>query len=76
MDVYFLHLLLAYRPILQIIGYLLLVLSVLALSYSPLLSSIFLGVAILIIFLSNSYRLTLYMAKMGAWLGTIWKKNG
>jgi hypothetical protein len=75
MEVCFFHLLLGYRPILQGIGYLLLIFSVIALLSSPLLSIISLGVAIFIVLLSISYTLTLYLAKLGAWLGTI-RMNG
>ena len=75
MEVYFLHLLLAYQPILQIIGYLLLIFSLVALLFSPLLSSITLGVAMLIILLSNSYTLTLNLAKLGAWPVTFRKSE-
>ncbi len=75
MAVYFLHLLLAYRPILRRIGYLILISSVIALLFSPLLSSISLFVAIFLILFSTSHTLTQYLAKLGAWVGTIRKSN-
>ncbi len=73
MAVYFLHLQPAYRPIMQGIGYLLLISSGIALLFSPLLGSISLGVAIFIMLLSTSFTLTQYLAKLGAWVGTIRK---
>ena len=75
LEIYLLNLLLAYRPILQISGLLFLITSVVALALSPIGGSIALGVAILLVTLSYSYQATLYLAKVGAWLGTIRVNN-
>ena len=76
LEVYLLNLLLAYRPMLQISGLLFLVFSVVALSLSPIVGSIALGMGIFLVTLTNSYQVTLYLAKLGAWLGTLGKNNG
>jgi hypothetical protein len=75
LEVYLLNLLLAYRPLFQISGLLLFVTSVVALSFSPFVSVITLGVAICLVILSYSYQAILYLAKFGAWVGTIGKNK-
>jgi hypothetical protein len=75
LEVYLLNLLLAYRPMIQISGLLILISSVFALSMSPIVGLITLGVAILLVLVSCSYHATLYLAKIGAWLGTIRMNN-
>lgn len=75
LEVYLLNLLLAYRPIIQISGLLFLMTSVFALSMSPAVGLIALGVAIFLLLVSFSYQATLYLAKLGAWLGTLRMEN-
>jgi len=64
LEVYLLHLLLAYRPILQITGYLLLFIAIAALFSFPIFSGVSLEVAIFMIFLTTSYQATLLFAKI------------
>ena len=74
LEVYLLNLLLAYRPLLQISGWLLLAYALLALSASLLASAIALGLATLLLITANWYPALLAAAKFGAWLGTIGRK--
>jgi hypothetical protein len=75
LEVYLLNLLLAYRPLFQISGLLLFVTSIVALSLSPIVGVITLGAAIYLVIISYSYQAILYLAKLGAWLGTIGKNK-
>ena len=71
LEIYLLHWLLAYRPILLIGGLFVLAYSIIALFLSPIAGCITLGLAILLLLPSHSDQVTLYLAKVGAWLGTI-----
>jgi hypothetical protein len=64
----------AYRPLLQIAGLLFLLYAIIALSITPQGGFIALGLAIVILLITYSYHLTLYLAKIGSWLGTVLKK--
>lgn len=75
LELYFTYLLLAYRPLLRISGLLLLLYSIMALSIYPKSVGVALAVAIVLILPSYSYQVTLYLAKIGAWVGTLGKKN-
>lgn len=76
LEVYLLYLLLSYHPMFLMSGLLLLIYSLVALSFSPIIGSIFFMGANLLILVSFSYKATLYLAKIGAWIGTNQKKNG
>lgn len=71
LEVYLAHLLLAYRPIFQTSGWVILVYSVVAFLLSPVGGSVAFGVAIFLVLLSSSYEMTVYLAKVGAWIGTL-----
>lgn len=75
LEVYLLNLFLAYRPLLQISGLLLLVYAILALTTTVIVGSVALVAAIFLVILANSYQAIQYMAKIGAWVGTIRVKN-
>ena len=75
LELYFIYLLLAYRPLLRISSFLLLLYSMIGLSLYPISGCVALGVAIVLILPSYSYQGTLYLAKIFAWVGTIGKKN-
>jgi len=70
LEVYFLNLLLAYRPLLQIYGIILIIFSVVIISNSPTASFITLSLGVILILTVYSYKATLIIAKFGAWLGT------
>lgn len=75
LEVVLLYLLLGYRPIFQVSSLLLILFSVFTLSFSPLGGWISFGVAFILVLISYSFQATLCLAKMGAWLGSIGKKN-
>jgi hypothetical protein len=75
LEVYLLNLLLAYRPILQIGGVVLLVYAVVSIAISPKVSIVVLVLAIFLLLITFSYQATLYLAKIGAWIGTLRKNN-
>ena len=75
LEVYLLNLLLAYRPLLFICGVFLLFYAIGAIATSPWAGLIaFLSAAFLLI-LSYSYNLSLQIARLGAWLGTRWRRD-
>ena len=75
LEFYLLNLLLAYRPILQIGGGLILVYAIAAfLSYPPG-SIVALILSTFFFLMFFSYSLTLHVAKFGAWLGTLRERD-
>ena len=76
LEIYLLNLLLAYRPLLFVIGIFLLFYAIGTMVTTPWAGAIaFISAAILLL-LSSSHTLSLYVAKIGAWLGTRWKRDG
>ena len=73
LEVYLLHLLLSFRPMLQLGGLILLIASLVAFGPSPLLGCIVLGLALFLLLPTFSYQMTLYLARLGAWVGTLWR---
>lgn len=73
LEVYLLHLILAYRPLLRILGTLLLIYALVVIVISPAAGIPVFGVATLLFLLTFSYQVTLLFAKIGAWAGTFWK---
>jgi len=71
LEFYLLNLLLAYRPPLQVGGVVILIYAIATITLYPLGSMIALAVAAFLFLLRFSYTLTLYVARFGAWLGTI-----
>lgn len=73
LEIYLVHLLLAYRRLILIIGLLLLVYGVITLFINLLVGFASLLPAMYLILLSNSYPVVLYTARLGAWISTLWK---
>jgi hypothetical protein len=73
LEIYLVHLLLAYRRLIFIGGLLLLVYAIAFMFSNPLVGSASLVPAIFMLLLSNSYPVTLYTARLGAWIGTLWR---
>jgi len=73
LEIYLVHLLLAYRRFIFITGLFLLLYSLAALVYSPFFGFASLIPALYLLLLSNSYPVTLYTARLGAWIGTLWR---
>ena len=76
LEIYLVHLLLAYRRFIFIAGLFLLLYSLAALVYSSMLGFASLIPALYLLLLSNSYPVTLYTARLGAWIGTLWRHEG
>jgi hypothetical protein len=74
-ELYFVYLLLAYRPILRISGLLILLYSIVVWSINSIAGFVALVVSIFLVLPSFSYQATVYLAKFGAWVWTIGKKN-
>jgi hypothetical protein len=75
LEIYLVHLLLAYRPLIWISGWLLLAYALAAIFIEPLAGSTVLLPAIFLLLLSNSCHFALYTARLGAWLGTLGKHD-
>jgi hypothetical protein len=73
LEIYLVHLLLAYRRLIWIAGLLLLVYAATTLFINPLISSASLVPAVLLLLIASSYTVTLYTARLGAWIGTLWR---
>ena len=73
LEIYLVHLLLAYRRLIWIAGLLLLVYAAATLFINPLISSASLVPAVLLLLIASSYTVTLYTARLGAWIGTLWR---
>jgi hypothetical protein len=74
LEIYLVHLLLAYRRLILIVGLLLLVYTVVVLFLNPLVGFITLLPAMYLLMLSNSYNVVLYTARLVAWIATL-KRN-
>jgi hypothetical protein len=71
LEIYLVHLLLAYRPMLLIAGLLLLLFAIVALFYNLMIGCASLLPAIFLLLLSNSYNSVVFTARLGAWIGTL-----
>ncbi len=76
LEYYLLYLILAYRRLIFFCGLLLLVYGVAAMIISSQAGNVWLLLpAVFLLLLSNSYNVALYTARLGAWLGTLWKSD-
>jgi len=75
MQVYFAHLLMAYRPLILIIGILLLVYAMIVIGISQLFGIIVGVLAVLILLLGNFYGGVVFVSKVLAWLVTVGRKE-
>jgi len=75
LEIYLVHLLLAYRQLIFIVGLLMLVYSAAILLINPLFGIISLLPALYLILLSNSYNTALYTARLVAWISTLGKQD-
>ena len=71
LEIYLVHLILAYRRLILGVGLLLLVYAIAAMFMSPLAGGAVLLPAIFLILLSNSFNAALYTARLGAWIATL-----
>jgi len=75
LEYYLTYLILAYRRLIFIVGLLLLVYAVATMFVNPSGGVAVLIPAIYLLLLSNSYNVTVYTARLGAWIGTLWKSD-
>jgi hypothetical protein len=75
LEIYLVHLLLAYRPLIFIGGVLLLIYALIALLVSSLTGFAALVPAIFLLLLGSSYPAVVYTARLGAWIATLGRHN-
>jgi hypothetical protein len=75
LEYYLTYLILAYRRLIFIVGLLLLIYAI-ATMFINLPSAIVAMIpAIYLLLLSSSYNITVYTARLGAWIGTLWRHD-
>lgn len=75
LEIYLVHLLLAYRRLILVVGLLLLVYAIATMFINPLAGATVLVPAIFLLLLSNSYNAAVYTAQLGALIGTLWRHD-
>jgi len=75
LEYYLTYLILAYRRLIFIAGLLLLSYAFMTMFINLPGSIIALIPAIYLLLLGNSYNITVYTARLGAWIGTLWRNN-
>jgi len=75
LEYYLTYLILAYRRLVFIVGLLLLIYAITTMLLNLPVSIVVLIPAIYLLLLSNSYNITVYTARLGAWIGTLWKSD-
>lgn len=75
LEIYLVYLILAYRRLILIAGLILLVYSITALLLGSIAGFASLIPAIFLLLVSNSYHAVLYTARLGAWIGTLWRNE-
>jgi hypothetical protein len=73
LEIYLVHLLMAYRHLIFIVGLFLLAYSIAVFFINSVVGFASLVPALYMLVLSNSYPVTLYTARLGAWIGTLWR---
>lgn len=75
LEIYLVHLLLAYRRLIFFGGLLLLVYAIAALLTYSLVGFASLVPALFLLLLSSSYQAVVYTARLGAWIATLWRHD-
>jgi hypothetical protein len=75
LEIYLVHLLLAYRRLLFIFALFMLAYTVVIMFIKPVLGMISLIPALYLLLLSSSYHVVLYTARLGAWIGTLGRQE-
>jgi hypothetical protein len=73
LEYYLVYLILAYRRLTLIVGLLLLAYAIATMFVNPLAGATVLLPAIFLFLLSYSFNVALYTARLGAWIGTLWR---
>ena len=71
LEIYLVHLILAYRPLIVVVGLLLLVYAIATLFKYPLAGYVILVPAIYLLLLGNSFNVVIFTARLGAWMATL-----
>ncbi len=75
LEIYLVHLILAYRRLIFLSGLFLLVYAIAIMFTSLLAGNAFLLPAIFLLVLSNSFNAVLYTVRAGAWIATLWRND-
>lgn len=75
LEIYLVYLILAYRRLILIAGLILLVYTITALLLGSIAGFASLIPAIFLLLVSTSYHAALYTARLGAWIGTLWRND-
>jgi hypothetical protein len=75
LEYYLVYLILAYRRLILIVGSLFLAYAVMTILANRIVGVAALLPAIFLLLLSNSYNVVVYTARLGAWIGTLWKRD-
>ena len=75
LEIYLVHLLLAYPRLILIAGLLLAFYAIKVMIVSPLAGLATALPAIFLLLLSNSYNAVVYTARLGAWIATLWRHD-
>lgn len=73
LEYYLVYLILMYRRLISIVGLLLLVYAIATLFVNQFTGFAALLPAIFLLLLGNSYNAVVYTARLGAWVGTLWR---
>ena len=73
LEIYLVHLILMYRRLILIVGVLLLVYAIATMFVNRTTGYVTLIPAIFLLLLSNSYNAAVHTARLGAWIGTLWR---
>jgi hypothetical protein len=73
LEYYLVYLILAYRRLILIVGWLLLVFAIANIFLNRIAGFAALFPAIFLLLLGNSYNVVVYTARLGAWIGTLWR---
>ena len=73
LEYYLVYLILMYRRLILIVGLILLVFAIATIFLNRIAGVAALILAIFLLLLSNSYNAVVYTARLGAWIGTLWR---
>jgi hypothetical protein len=75
LEYYLVYLILAYRRLILIVGLLLLIYAVTTIFMNRIAGFSALLPAMYLLLLGNSYNAVVYTARLGAWIGTLWRND-
>jgi len=73
LEYYLVYLILAYRRLILIVGLILLVYAIATIFLNQIAGLAALFPSIFLLLLGNSYNAVVYTARLGAWIGTLWR---